>query len=238
MQRLLIAHSSEVLRELLSDMFLDVFSVQCCGDGDTAMALLDEFRPDALILECNLPYKDGLTVLQEATHRPAAILGIGTGLNTYTANACAALGMGYLLTAPSADAIRLRLLDLVRRAESRGQTLSLREQTEQHLHALGLSPHLDGYKQLAVGIPLFYEDPAQLLDKELYPRIGEQLGCKSPKTVERNLRHAIQSAWEGRNESVWRKYFPPAANGRIPCPGNKTFIARIARMLRKPDNET
>ena len=45
------------------------YSVDCCYDGEKALELLETERYDLVLLDLNLPKKDGMTVLR--TLRPA-----------------------------------------------------------------------------------------------------------------------------------------------------------------------
>ena len=104
-------------------------------------------------------------------------------------------------------------------------------QTMVHLHVLSFLTHLDGYRQLRAGIPIFAANPTLRLSKELYPAIAKQLDIPDARSVEHSIRKAIEAAWHRRNPVVWAKYFPPGPDGNIHCPTNKTFISRLAEML-------
>ena len=63
MLKLLIADCSEPFTEALEAVFKNEFDLRICYDGETALETLLSFRPDALVINFQLPYKDGLTVL-------------------------------------------------------------------------------------------------------------------------------------------------------------------------------
>ena len=233
--RLLIAHGSEVLCNLITEAFADEFEVRGCRSGEAALELLNSFRPDALIMEFNLPYKDGITVLRQAAFRPKVILGLSNSAGAYLVKACYECGVSYLLTNPSVNAIRQRLWDLLQSVS--GKTPSLEEQTAQMLRDLGLSPGWDGYKYLVIGITYHKRNKTLLVGKEVYAAVCEQYPDKNETLVERTIRHAIQKAHESRDDAVWSKYFKPDRAGEIPCPGNKKFISRLAEELKMPEEE-
>ena len=228
MQRILIADMSEVFAAALEKAFRTEFEVRTCCDGISAQELLLSFQPDVLILNFTLPYKDGLTVLQEAAFVPAVILGIANYLNPYIVQTALELGVGYILQMPTVNTVRLRVTDML---QAKQGVHSPEEETKLHLHCLGIPSHLDGYRYLLAGIPLFHEDSRQLLTKELYPAIAAICGCKDVRSVEHSIRTAIERAWQHYDPNVWVKYFSPGANGKIACPSNKAFIARLAQML-------
>lgn len=229
MYKLLIADSSEPYTNALQEIFQKEFDLMICSDGDTTLEQLRDFRPDALIINLMLPYKDGLTVLQETPHRPQVILAITPFMSAYVQKAAEDLGVQYLTILPSVHSLRVRLMDLVATTITPKEDLSA--QTAVLLHSLSFTPHLDGYQQLCVGIPLYARDPCLRLSKELYPRIAQEFQLPDPRTVEHSVRKAITSAWNRMDPIVWGKFFPLDSTGLPICPTNKEFIARVSQFL-------
>ena len=227
--KLLIADSSEPFTDALSEIFRHEFTLQICHDGETALELLSSFCPDILILNFMLPFKDGLTVLQESAHRPAVILGISPLMNHYVEQAATAQGVQFTMIMPTVNSLRVRLMDMI--ATTIAPKSSLTSQTMVHLHILNFHPHLDGYRQLCVGIPIFAKNPNMRLSKELYPAIAERVDVPDARSVEHSIRKAIAAAWLHHDRIIWSKYFPPLPDGSTPCPTNKEFISRITEML-------
>lgn len=229
MYKLLIADASEPFTDALKTVFQNEFTLRICHDGETALEELVSFQPEVLVLNLNLPYKDGLTVLQQSVHRPQVILAITSYLSSYVEQTSAALGVQYLMIMPTVNSLRVRLMDLVKTMTLPGQDLSA--QAAVHLHALGFHTHLNGYRQLCVGLPMFAQNPGMSLSKELYPAIAARFSLPDGRTVEHSVRKAIEAAWKYKNNAVWVKYFPPGPDGRIPCPTNKAFLSRLAELL-------
>ena len=73
--KLLIAVKSEIMTELLVSS-LSMHDVHTCDTGPDALAMLEKYRPDALILDLTLPIMDGLTVLRKTSFRPHSILAL------------------------------------------------------------------------------------------------------------------------------------------------------------------
>ena len=73
--KLLIAVKSEIIAESLASS-LSMHDVHICHTGTDALAMLEIYRPDALILDLALPVIDGLTVLRKTTFRPHCILAL------------------------------------------------------------------------------------------------------------------------------------------------------------------
>ena len=229
MQRLLIADASSVFTDALEEVFRNEFELHICHDGETALDELVSFRPDVLVLNLMLPYKDGLTVLQESAHRPQVVLAVAPFVTPYVESSMDTLGIDFIMIMPKISALRVRLMDMV--ASSSRKSSDPASQTVVHLHTLNFPTHLDGYQQLCVAIPLFAKDPNMRLSKELYPAVAKHLGLPDYRTVEHSIRKAIGAAWSKRNPAVWAKYLTPKADGSIPCPSNKEFISQIAAQL-------
>ncbi len=231
MKRLLIADSSEPFAAALEEALSAEFDIRICGDGETALELLLSFQPDFLVINLQLPYKDGLTVLQEAAFHPSIILATTSYLSPYVEQTAAALGVGYTMVTPAVNALRVRLMDMIYHSKSADGNQDIQAKTVTHLHILNFQTHLDGYQQLCIGIPMFHDDPHQRLTKELYPAIAQVCGSVDGRAVEHSIRKAIESSWKNRNHTVWVKYFPVGADGTIHCPTNKEFISCIAKHL-------
>lgn len=227
MQTLLIAEESAEVANCIVRLLRGEFQISVCYDGDMALDMLEKNRPDILILNLMLPFKDGLTLLQESSYRPPHILAYSHFINGYTAERAMELGIGALLNNPTPRTVTLRLVDFLS-----GRSPEEKEQTPQskialQLHLLRFASYLDGYRQLCVGIPLFHEDPQQNLSKELYPAIARICGYKTEKCVEHSIRKAIQNAWKRRTPGAWEQFFPNITR----CPSNKAFLARMAELL-------
>ena len=231
MQKLLIADSSDIFTAALEAALRNQFQIETCSDGQTALGLLEQQQPDILILNLMLPYKDGLTVLQETTYQPPVILAITMHLSAYVEQTVAALGIDYTLIAPSVETVVRRLQDLMKQYTAVAEPADPQAQTLHHLHMLNVPAHLDGYRQLCLALPIFARNPQQLLTKELYPHVAKLCGCKDGRSVEHSIRKAIFAAWQHRNNALWRKYFTPSSTGRISCPTNKEFLCRLAELL-------
>ena len=228
MPRLLIVENSEIYAAALEQSLQGLFEIKICTDGETALEDLLSVQPDALILNLSLPFKDGLTVLQEAVQLPPVVLVLSLYSNPYAEQAAVNLGAGYVLRMPSVNAVRLRLMDML---QQRQEAPDDRTKTANHLYAMQFMPHMDGFGLLCTGIPLFAQNPKQKLSIELYPQVAKLCGCSDGRAVEKTIRNAIEAAWKVRDKTVWTKYFPVAIEDNASCPSNKVFIARLAELL-------
>ena len=231
MLKLLIADNSEPFSAALAEAMGSDFEIKICYDGEAALTQLLSFQPDVLVINLYLPYKDGLTVLQETPFTPSFTIAISSSLCPYVERRSAELGVTYIMIAPAINALRVRILDIVQQTQLHREAIDLQAVTSTHLHILNFATHLDGYQQLCIAIPLYAADPSQRLSKELYPAVAKCCGYKDARSVEHSIRKAIEAAWKARDPVVWAKYFPPDKYGYQHCPTNKVFISRIAQYL-------
>ncbi len=231
MEKLLIAVHSDIFADTLAAALDKEYSVRTCTDGCEALALLNSFQPDGLILYLRLPRKDGITVLTQTAYKPSFILAITDYATPFIECQAALAGINCLMLLPTISAITARLTQLRLSHCPKQQEPHLK--TAMLLHSLGLNAKVAGWDMLVEGIPLFAQIPDQALGKVLYPEIAKRLGRTDGRAVERAIHRCIESAWVRRDHYVWIKYFPAAPDGTIPCPQNGLFIKTLANAIRQ-----
>ena len=129
-------------------------------DGEQAMQLLEERKPDILVLDLMLAKKDGLSILKSMTgweRRPAVVATSGF-MTDYVASAAAGLGVAYLILKPcDMEALVDRLEEL--RGDT-GRSIPVRRAPGQSIEALvtgiineiGVPAHIKGYQYLREAI--------------------------------------------------------------------------------------
>lgn len=100
MKTILIANPSELFTEALSQALASRFHVHICHNGTDALDLLQELRPDILILQLNLPYIDGLTVLRDSYYKAPITIALTTIVTDNLINATSAIGIQDLILIP------------------------------------------------------------------------------------------------------------------------------------------
>ncbi len=231
MQKIFILDANEDFTLMLAGALRPRYLVEVCADGAQGLDRLRRFQPDVLILDLMLPNLAGMDVLQSLqadSHFPATIV-----VSRFFSD--------YLLAAlnryPIRDAILkpCSMLSLVNRvhdlcalrldnAPDPGCSVS------NMLLTLNMTTNKKGFHYARLAILMLADDPAQQVTKEIYPAIGK-LHEVSATAVEKAIRSAIDSAWENRNDPMWRQYFAPAANGQIPKPTNSQFLSRLADIV-------
>ena len=227
MQKVLIAEHSEDLATALTRNLQDQWEIHICKNGYEAISIMDDIDPEGLIIDLNLPQKDGLAVLSEQfPFLPPVIIALTTFTSPYIEQVAMSLGVGYLALLPcNIQAITDRLTDMYATFQAPPSIAS------RHLHAMNFNFGLDGYFFLLDAIPRFAQNRSLRFIKELYPAVATACNANNAKCVEHSIRLAIKDAWERRDMEIWSHYFQLNSNGDIDLPTNRQFITRLSEML-------
>jgi two-component system, LytTR family, response regulator len=136
---LVIADDEELAREKLRTLAEELPDVRVVGeaeDGPTALRLIDELRPDVVLLDLSMPGMSGLEVAKRMRHRPAVVF--TTAFDQYAVAAFELQAVDYLLK-PFDDG---RFKAAIDRARERSATPSDLTDGERLRHALYDSGHL------------------------------------------------------------------------------------------------
>lgn len=235
MLKLLIADTSDSFTDALCEQLNGIFEISVCNDGHKVLSLLRNTSPDLLLLDMMLPGCDGLTILESVctlAQRPV-ILVVSRIFSFYVQDSMERLGVSYAMQKPcDVPSVCNRLRELARYPKAQLlPAVAEEERISGILHALGFNGKHIGYRCLAEAIRLIACNPNQQYTKELYPTVGEMVGC-TWRQVERDIRTAIALAWENRNPALWQEFFPnqPIQNKK---PTNSTFIAALGQLVQK-----
>lgn len=232
MQTLLVADSNEAFRRQLVEAFVPHYRVLSCGNGQEALDILFRETCDYLVLDLMLPELDGITLLERAVSyniRPI-VLAVSPLFTQYTFDVAESLGIAYMIRKPCpVSNIVARMQDLKQRANP---IWASREQINRFLLWLGVPTGYHGYQPLVEALALLAEDPSQSVTKVLYPEVAKRLGG-GDKAIERNIRNAIEHAWDIRDPELWQRYFP----NLTARPSNNLFFTRVLEALRCGDWE-
>jgi len=229
MEKMLIAVHSDMFADALTAALHKDYEIRACTDGVDALALLNTFKPDALIVYLRLPRMDALTVLSRSAHIPKIIIGILDTTNPYIEQQAQKAGIQHLAYLPTISTLTTQLTQM--RLEYTEKEKDPQLETVLHLHTLSMDASMAGWDMLRVGVPMLAADTKQTLSKELYPAIAVAVDASDGRSVEHAIRDFIAKAWRRRDHFVWLKYFPPDKDGNIPCPTNSLFIKTLARMI-------
>ena len=248
--RILIADAGDDSRGLLAELLEEQPDMQvagCAADGQEALTLARQLRPDILLTDLVLPRLDGLSLLRnlaEDPEAPAALVVSGF-FNERVVRECAELNVPYFLPKPCDPSSLLTYIRQV--AAERGaepspapgiplapafRSPSLEEAVTDIIHEIGVPAHIKGYQYLREAIILTVNDMDAInaVTKVLYPAVARKFGT-TPSRVERAIRHAIEVAWDRGDLEVLQKYFGYTVSNIKGKPTNSECIAMIADSL-------
>lgn len=213
------------------------------SDGMEAYKLVEECRPDVLILDMVMPALDGLGVLRKlrSLHgRPTVIIYSISALPR-TMELAAQYGADYYFLKPQAPQ---RIAEFIASLSSPSATVAshsdvlqksapLESVVTDFIHELGVPAHIKGYHYIRTAIMMVVDNPDMLnyITKQLYPDIAKQYSTTSSR-VERAIRHAIEVAWgRGKQETI-NDIFGYTIHEGKGKPTNSEFIAMVADRIR------
>ena len=211
------------------------------NDGEQAIRMVTERKPDVLVLDLMLAKKDGLAVLKAISgmERRPVTLATSRFITDYVASAAANLGVRYLMLKPcDMTAVVERLEELrggqtQRQPELRKSNTSIEAMVTGIIHEIGVPAHIKGYQYLreAIIIAVGDMDVINAITKVLYPQVAKTFQT-TPSRVERAIRHAIEVAWDRGDLDTLQRFFGYTVNSTKGKPTNSEFIALIADKLQ------
>ncbi len=216
--------------------------VGCANDGETALHLVYERKPQVLVLDLMLPKKDGISVMKAiASLESKPMILVTSGFITdYAANAAVSLGARYLMLKPCEVSVLVERLEELRGEDDKAM-LTLRRSSKTGIetmvtsiiHEIGVPAHIKGYQYLreAIIIAVNDMDVINAITKVLYPQVAKTFQT-TPSRVERAIRHAIEVAWDRGDLDTLQKFFGYTVSNTKGKPTNSEFIALIADKLQ------
>lgn len=241
----IIADNAEEFCSSLSSALRNADGFQVLGtanDGDQAIRMVTERKPDILVLDLMLAKKDGLAVLKAIAnmdHKPVT-LATSRFVTDYVASAAANLGVRYLMVKPCDLSALVERLEEIRGDANPGKTLprrtatgSIESMVTSIIHEIGVPAHIKGYQYLreAIIIAVNDMDVINAITKVLYPQVAKTFQT-TPSRVERAIRHAIEVAWDRGDLDTLQRFFGYTVSNTKGKPTNSEFIALIADKLQ------
>jgi len=254
--KVVIADDNRQFNVLLTDFFNSQSDFTVVGnayDGMETVKIVEETKPDLLLLDIIMPYLDGIGVIERlnlCAEKPSIIIISAVGQENISQKAVN-LGALYYFVKPfdlnvMIERIRQLIMNipldknqnkpLVVDSHSTAKSynaIDLENEVTEILKELGIPAHVRGYKFLRDAIieSTLDSDLVNAVTKALYPLIAEKHNT-TPTRVERAIRHAIEiSATRGKVESLY-KYFGYSTSQERGKPTNSEFIAMISDKLR------
>ena len=210
------------------------------SDGEQAIRLVTDRKPDILVLDLMLPKQDGISVLKtiSSMDRKPAVLATSRFVTDYVATAAANLGVRYLMLKPCDMTAIVERLEEIRgekghQPELRRSGNNIEAMVTSIIHEIGVPAHIKGYQYLreAIIIAVNDMDVINAITKVLYPQVAKTFQT-TPSRVERAIRHAIEVAWDRGDLDTLQRFFGYTVSNTKGKPTNSEFIALIADKLQ------
>lgn len=257
----LIADDNKEFCNILNDYLLnqrDIMVIGTAKDGLEALKLIEEKKPDLVVLDIIMPHLDGLGVLEKLNTMnlepmPRIIVLSAVGQDKITQRAIT-LGADYYVIKPfDMEVFTKRIRQMFNntitsdeskksvsfmepqdvKMPSRKEPLDLESEITNIIHEIGVPAHIKGYSYLREAITMVVNDMELLsaVTKELYPSIAKKYNTTASR-VERAIRHAIEVAWGRGQVDAINKLFGYTIHNDKGKPTNSEFIAMVADKLR------
>ena len=261
----LIADDNKEFCSILNDYLLnqkDIVVIGIAKDGREALELIEEKKPDLVILDIIMPHLDGLGVLERInTMRlekvPRIIILSAVGQDKITQQAIT-LGADYYTVKPFDMEVFTKIIremfnnspesenntrmntqqytssSSILSNETKSTTpIDLETEITNIIHEIGVPAHIKGYMYLREAITMVVND------MELLSAVTKELYPSIAKKynttasrVERAIRHAIEVAWGRGQVDAINKLFGYTIHTEKGKPTNSELIAIIADKLR------
>lgn len=255
-----IADDNKEFCSILNDYLLnqrDIIVTGVAKDGIEALKLIQDKKPDLVVLDIIMPHLDGLGVLERLNSinmdpMPRVIVLSAVGQDKITQRAIT-LGADYYVVKPfDMDVFTKRIrqmfnntilsnevkkpVSLIENQDIRmssNEPLDLESEITNIIHEIGVPAHIKGYMYLREAITMVVNDVELLsaVTKELYPSIAKKYNTTASR-VERAIRHAIEVAWSRGQVETINKIFGYTIHNGKGKPTNSEFIAMVADKLR------
>jgi len=210
-------------------------------DGEQAIRMITELKPDALVLDLMLAKRDGIAVLRaiSAMDKKPVVLATSGFITDYVASAAANLGVRYLMLKPCDMSALVERLEEIRGGavqqlpRNRKDSPNIETLVTGIIHEIGVPAHIKGYQYLreAIIIAVNDMDVINAITKVLYPQVAKTFQT-TPSRVERAIRHAIEVAWDRGDLDTLQRFFGYTVSNTKGKPTNSEFIALIADKLQ------
>ena len=258
-----IVDDSEITRTMLEEILQQDEEIEVIGladDGNAAISVILEKKPDVVLLDLVMPKVDGIGVMERVNAEmvqmkeksPAFIVISAAGSEEILSQAIES-GASYYILKPFdiADIIaRIKRVGGSRKtgakftgeptkkiaiepAKKETESFSMDAEVTNLIRDFGVPVNLSGYRYLRDAIIMVVKDSGLLdyVTKSLYPVIAKEHKTTASR-VERSIRHAIQVAWTRADEETTaaRSQFGFSEGDKKPT--NTEFIALLSDKVR------
>ena len=239
-KQVLIADADEQFRNELVVTLGDNEEFEIIGvaaDGEEALQIVRENRPDIIILDLLLPQYDGISVLDliSGMYTDCKVF-VATGfISNYIISALTARGVSALMKKPC---LAQFVVDRVNETLQQGgipieeKLPTLNQKITAMIHEIGVPANIKGYRYLREAIKLAVEDFDRInsMTELIYKPIA-LADNSTPKRVRTAITRAVEIAWDRGDLDTLQSFFGYTVSNTKGKPTNSEFIALLADKL-------
>ena len=220
----------------------DIELVGVAHNGYDGLEVIEKTQPDAVILDSIMPELDGIGLLKRLTKlnmdKVPDIVFVTDYATEHLLQGAAASGISYIIyrrsdVAEIVDRCRMAVESTRKMEASKESSNVASELATSYIQTIGIPANVKGNHLLREAILIVAENPMRGsgITKDLYPEIAKRFNTTASK-VERNIRNAIEIAFNRGNSETYLEIFKGTINQSKGRPTNSEFIAMIADKLR------
>jgi len=208
--------------------------IEFAFDAKTATELYDSFKPDIVIIEPLLPMGDGFVLLEKIVYDDVIRIVVTFVNHEFYIKKSIDLCVDYIFIKPLDEhLLSKRIMEIIQAAESGGGKCARRGRPENTisdlLKSVGIPVNIKGFRYLRNAIEIVASDFSNIdkVTKNLYMKVANNFDS-TPTRVERDIRHAIEVAYNRGNPQLLNDIFGYTIDEDKGKPTNSEFIAMLA----------
>lgn len=207
--------------------------IEFAFDGKSALEQYQAFRPDILIVEPLLPKGDGFDLLEGIVDDHIIKVVTTFVSHEFYIKKSLDLGVDYIFIKPlDENLFSKRLMEIIQMSRAGVQPMRpvfSDNAISDLLKSVGIPVNIKGFRYLKNAIEIVTKDITNMdrITKRLYQKIAD-LHNSTPSRVERDIRHAIEVAYNRGNPRLLNEIFGYTIDEEKGKPTNSEFIAMMA----------
>ncbi len=209
-------------------------NIVCCYDGREAILLYEKLKPDIILIETILPNYDGFEIMEKIYNDDIIKIMLTSINKDFLIKKAFDLKADYIFVKPYAKNVFVKRIVQAWEFKNSGfnGTLNAEEYINENitkiLKQLGIPLKFKGYTYIKDALCIMYTNSNKSVTiKEVYLEIAKKHNT-TYLSVERNIRHAIETAMERGNITFIEEFFGYTISAAKGKPTNGEFLAALA----------
>lgn len=234
---LIVEQNNDYIRQVKEMLAEESDSFLATTDGEEALKLYDSFQPDLVLAEAILPGYDGFALMEHILpDKHVTKIVLAAANQELIVKKAFELEAGYVIVKPYVKKYFIRrVLEAAKMQEGRRQAFAESDQLLDSrisvaLKRLGIPMSIKGYKLLREALMAVCTNSAKMrpLNRNVYMPLAQKYGS-TVKCVERNIRHAIETAATRGDTDAFYEYFGYSSARKRESPQTQNLLPRLPK---------